>query len=294
MLSWVNPMAGAATLVIDFHTHIYPASMRERRDDLSRKDRVFNLLLGNPKAKLVTADELVNAMDEAEVDQAVVLNAGWTTNELCKETNDYILDAAVRFPTRLIPFCTVQFREPEEAVAELERCIRGGARGLGEMRSDEQGFELADRARLQPVMEIVKNRGLIVCTHSSEPMGHLYPGKGRIFPPQLLGLAAEYPEVRIVCAHWGGGLPFYGLMPEVLNTLENVWFDTAASPYLYTRAIYRLVTSVIGFSKVLFGSDYPLIGFKRITDEVRGSGLTEEMIAAVLGENARRLLTLGK
>jgi predicted TIM-barrel fold metal-dependent hydrolase len=286
-------MAGV-TLVIDFHTHIYPASMRERRDELSRKDRVFNLLLGDLKAKMVTAEELVNAMDDAEVDQAVVLNAGWTTNGLCKETNDYILDAAVRFPRRLVPFCTVQFREAKEAVVELERCIRGGARGLGEMRSDEQGFDLADRARLQPVMEIVQKHGLIFCTHSSEPVGHVYPGKGRIFPPQLLGLAAEYPDVRIVCAHWGGGLPFYGLMPEVMNTLENVWFDTAASPYLYTRDIYKLVTSVIGISKVLYGSDYPLIGFKRATGEVRDSGLTEEMIAGVLGENARRLLSLKK
>jgi predicted TIM-barrel fold metal-dependent hydrolase len=287
-------MAGAAALVIDFHTHIYPASMRERKDELSRKDRVFNLLLGDLKAKLVTAEELVNAMDDAEVDQAVVLNAGWTTNGLCKETNDYILDAAVRFPGRLIPFCTVQLRETEKAVVELERCIRGGARGLGEMRADEQGFDLADRTRLQPVMEIIQKHDLIFCTHSSEPVGHMYPGKGRIFPPQLLGLAAEYPDVRIVCAHWGGGLPFYGLMPEVMNTLENVWFDTAASPYLYNRGIYRLVTSVIGFSKVLYGSDYPLIGFKRATGEVRDSGLTDEMIAGVLGENARRLLTLKK
>ena len=53
-----------------------------------------------------------------------------------------------------------------------------------------------------------------------------------------------------ILAHWGGGLPFYGLMkkeaPEILN---KVYFDTAASPYLYRPAIYRLAAEMVGPDK---------------------------------------------
>jgi len=41
--------------------------------------------------------------------------------------------------------------------------------------------------------------------------------------------------------------------------LANVWFDTAASPYLYRSDIYRLAAELAGEEKVLFGTDYPLL-----------------------------------
>ena len=41
--------------------------------------------------------------------------------------------------------------------------------------------------------------------------------------------------MTIIAAHWGGGLPFYALMPEVRDALQNVWFDTAAGHLLYDR-----------------------------------------------------------
>ena len=52
-------------------------------------------------------------MDEAEIDISVVLNYGWTTHELCIETNDYILESVARFPKRLVGFCAVQPNSPK-------------------------------------------------------------------------------------------------------------------------------------------------------------------------------------
>ena len=66
----------------------------------------------------------------------------------------------------------------------------------------------------------------------SEPVGHAYAGKGDTFPGELLAMAQRFPNARIVGAHWGGGLPFYAHMPEVREALANVWFDSAASPFL--------------------------------------------------------------
>ena len=85
--------------------------------------------------------------------------------------------------------------------------------------------------------------------------------------------ARDYPNVKIVCAHWGGGLPFYALMPEVRDALENVWFDTAASPFLYSPEVFSSVAALVGTEKILPGSDFPLIRFGRIRRQIAEAGM---------------------
>ncbi len=75
--------------------------------------------------------------------------------------------------------------------------------------------------------------------------------------------AGEHPDVVLIAAHWGGGLPFYTLMPEVEAALKNTYFDTAASRLLYSPAVYRAVVDRVGARKVLFGSDFPLVSHRR-------------------------------
>jgi hypothetical protein len=67
------------SVIIDFHTHIFPAWLRERRDEYIKRDACFSLLYSQPKARLATAEELLGAMDEAGIDLSVVLNIGWVS-----------------------------------------------------------------------------------------------------------------------------------------------------------------------------------------------------------------------
>ena len=94
-------------------------------------------------------------------------------------------------------------------------------------------------------------------------------------------------------AHFGGGLPFYALMPEVKESLRNVYFDSAASPYLYTRDVFTVAASLVSAERILLGSDYGLMRPRRLLKQARESGLDEGELAAVLGGNAARLLGLG-
>jgi hypothetical protein len=279
-------------LIIDFHTHIFSPRFRQYRSDYVGRDPCFAELYSSHKAKMATADELVAAMDEAGVDDSVVLNIGWLNVELCHAANDYLLESAARFPKRLIAFCGVQPLARATAIAELERCVRGGALGIGELRPDMQGFDLSDRKVTEPLVEAAIEHRLILLTHSSEPLGHSYPGKGAVTPPMLYRFATGFPKVRLVCAHWGGGLPFYALMPEVRQGLANVWFDTAATPYLYEPAIYAAAAGIIGEGRILFGSDFPLMSQRRVMDQIEGSGLSPEGKRQVMGENAAALLGL--
>jgi predicted TIM-barrel fold metal-dependent hydrolase len=139
---------------------------------------------------------------------------------------------------------------------------------------------------------LLRQHKLLLMTHSSEPVGHIYAGKGIVSPALLYWFITYFPDIILICAHWGGGLPFYALMPEVQKALANVYFDTAASPFLYRPDIYRAVSQITGAEKILFGSDYPVMSPGRIHNEIESVGLAEPDKAAILGDNARRLLGL--
>ncbi len=277
-------------MIIDFHTHVFPPEVSKNRNKYIERDPCFAILYSDPKAKIATAEELIADMDKAGVDVSVILNIGWTTHELCVETNDYIIDAVSRYPKRLVGFGAVQPNSPKAAIAEIERCARAGIKGLGEMRPDMQLFDLADEMVMDPLAGALKEHKLTILLHASEPLGHDYPGKGIIFPDMLYPFIASHPELPVICAHWGGGLPFYALMPEVKKALANVYFDSAASPFLYTPQVYKQVIQLVGAERVLFGSDYPLLKPRRLLDEIETLGLAEETRNLVLAGNARRLL----
>lgn len=275
-------------MVIDFHTHIFPPQIKKNRSKYVGKDPCFALLYSNPKAKMSTAEELIASMDEDGIDISVIANYGWATQELCIEINDYILGSVARYPRRLVGFCAVQ-PNSRDAIAEVERCTRGGAKGIGELRPDLQKFDFLDE-QLAPMMEVIRQNKLITLVHADEAAGHIYPGKGSVTPNVLYPFIARFPDLTIVCAHWGGGLPFYALMPEVKESMNNVFFDTAASPFLYSPQIYSQVSQLVGGEKILFGSDYPLLKQSRLLNEINSASLPEEAKNLILSGNARRLL----
>jgi predicted TIM-barrel fold metal-dependent hydrolase len=277
-------------VIIDFHTHIFPPRIEKDRAEYVRRDPCFAALYSSEKAKLATAEDVIQSMDRDGVDVSVVLNIGWSTNELCTETNDYIMESVARYPERLVGFGSVQPGNPREAADEIERCVKGGIKGIGELRPDTQGIDLGNEETMGPFIEAVRRNNLILLVHASEPVGHVYPGKGAVTPERLYPFFTACPDVITVCAHWGGGLPFYALMPEVKKAMGNVYFDTAASPYLYTPQVYGEVSRLVGADKIVFGSDYPLMAQKRLLGEIRALELPDETKDMISGGNARKLL----
>ena len=277
-------------MIIDFHTHVFSPRIKKNRSQYIDNDPCFAVLYSKKEAKLATTEELIDSMDKAGIEISVIVNIGWMTHELCVETNDYILESIACYPQRLVGFCTVQPLSTGATIAEIERCAKGGARGIGEMRPDMQLFDLRDEEIVSPFVEALKKHQLILLTHASEPVGHDYPGKGIITPDMLYPFITRYPDLTIICSHWGGGLPFYTLMPEVKQAIKNVYFDTAASPFLYSSQIYNQVSQLVGADKILFGSDYPLLAQTRLLQEIGAADLPEEAKSLILSGNARKLL----
>jgi len=263
-------------VIIDFHVHIFPPQVKADRTPYLDRDPVFRSIYGKPRARIATAGELVDSMDRHGVDVSVVQGFGWRTPELCVEHNAYLMEACARYPGRLIPFCTFQ--------SPLENLVLGGAKGIGELRPDEQGFGPDALAGIDPALPVL--------LHASEPVGHLYAGKGGMTPERLYSFITALPNRTVVLAHLGGGLPFYAAMPEVRLSLGHTYVDTAAWPLLYGSDVFPPLIHLFGAEKVLFASDFPLLDQGAEIERVRRLELPGEH--GILGGNAARLLRLGR
>lgn len=280
-------------MIVDAHTHIFPPEFIRDRAALAARDGWFGLTHGDGRgpqpARLATAEELIASLDGAGIDAAVVCGWPWRDGGLCRAHNDYLLDAARRYPDRLRALAIVAPRDGRAATKEAERCLDAGAAGLGELNADAQGFDLADPSPLAGLAATLVARDRPLLLHASEPLGHAYPGKGTATPDRLLRFLAAYPALRVAAAHWGGGLPFYELMPEVAAATRNLWYDSAATTYLYRFDIFPRVAALAGADRILWGTDFPLLRQAPFLRRTRESGLDAAALAAILGDNARRV-----
>ena len=279
-------------LIVDTHTHLFPPEVKQRRETFCMMDDYFADLYGDEQARIATVEDLITEMDLSGVDVSVVCGFGWTGPELCTMHNDYLLDCLRRYPTRLVAMACVQPLSGQRAQAEMERCLAGGMKGAGELMPDGQGYRLNELHRITTFFEHATSSGFPVLTHTSEPAGHHYPGKGTVTPDTIWPLVQAFPDLKLILAHWGGGYPFYELMPEVHRASVNVYYDSAASTYLYSPEVFVEVGRIAGFDRILWASDYPVLRQGRFLQRVRDLPLSQAERDAVLGGNAARLFGL--
>jgi len=286
-------------MIIDAHTHIFSPDVIAQRARYAARDSFFGYLYSGVAARMVGAAELLAAMDAAGIAQAVVTGWCWQNHDDCVEQNTWTMDVVRKYPARLRALAAIQPNAGAPARRELERCVAGGMVGVGELNADGQGFRLDD-AEFLALAQRAAELGVPMLLHTNEPVGHKYPGKGQLPLAAIYAFIKAAPNLKLILAHWGGGFPFYELMREVRKAAANVYYDSAASPLLYSPQIFRTVVDIVGSEKVLFGSDFPLLlypkrqtepGYALLLDEIRGLGLSAVEFANIMGNNAERLLT---
>jgi hypothetical protein len=238
-------------------------------------------------------------MDEAGIDACVMLGWYWERQETCEMQNGWYLEWMKRHPGRLIGFATVQPAAGQRAVVALERALEAGLRGVGELLPQAQGYTLQDPS-FRKVIEVAARRRIPVTLHATDPKAG--PAAGPATPLEgYIRLARDFPEATLILAHWGGGLAIRGAVDGV-PLPANLYFDTSASPLLYGSGVFREAIERVGATRILYGSDYPLIlyprterapGFTRFLKEIAGAGLDATERAQIMGSNMRRLLSPG-
>ena len=271
--------------LIDAHTHLFAPAQRDARAAIAERDTTFAEMYGDPAAKMATAEDLRGALDAAGIAGAVIAGFAFASGRDIAEQNEYL--AASSGAQGLIPLATVNPALPGW-LPTAERSLAAGARGFGELRPANQGWDpLGPEGRR--LCSLAEEAGAVLLWHVSEPIGHSYPGKrGGISAEEVYRLALEFPALRMIAAHLGAGLTFFLHMPEVREALHNIWVDTAAYGLLYDDDSVARLVDLAGPGRVLFGSDYPLLSPRRQLQRITAL-LPGDVAQAVCGGNAEFL-----
>jgi predicted TIM-barrel fold metal-dependent hydrolase len=287
--------------------HLFPEEVYRNWGRYAARDPWFGALTRKPENGKGTEEAWVNIAEAlAAADAAGVHGLGmqgwyWNDAGLMTLHNDYMAEAFHRHPGRLLGFASINPKFGERAVAEIERCVGLGFSGIGELGPGGNGYDFLDPAFLT-VLECAQYHHLPVCIHCGEPVGHSYAGRDNTSLAPLPELAKRFPDLKLILAHLGGGLPFYAMNPRLGKAMKNVYYDTAANPLLYGIRSIRAVMTMAGDDRLLYGSDFPLLlypsrcrkaDFSLFLSDIReNAGLTQEQTDLFLSDNFRSLFRL--
>lgn len=290
---------------IDAHIHFTPPELAARLDELVETEPYWGLLLNPPEGGSIqgwaSPERMLDDMDAAGIDKVVIVGEYFQQHQACVERNSQAIELVRRWPDRVIAMATIQPNAGRLALEELRRCLDQGLIGVGELNPYAQGFELHDKAFLT-IAEACIEADMPLNLHVSEEVGGYYLGKSTTPLRHYYHLACQLPDLKLILAHWGGGLFLYEIMPRVRRQMANVWYDTAATPLLYpVKKIFRTALTCIDHRKILYGSDYPLLIYPRkmsepdlrpLPEAISKLDLEPEEWDDMMGLNAARLFKL--
>jgi hypothetical protein len=269
---------------IDAHVHAFAEEQLARREAIAGADPSFAELYADPSAKMASPGDIVAAVERADFDGAVVAGFAFTGADETDCQNRALRELAgdSRFA------CLATVNPAVSGWRDIAEAALTWSAGFGELRPWNQGWDPLGPAG-HALCEVAEAHNAVLLWHVSEQFGHEYPGKrGGISAEELWQLATMHPGTRMVAAHQGGELAWAVQMPEVRESLLSISFDTAATTLLYDQESVLRLIDVVGAERVLFGSDFPLLGIAR-QYAMTVEHLDADTQSAVGGDNAKRL-----
>ncbi|MEV0106475.1 4-hydroxyphenyl-beta-ketoacyl-CoA hydrolase [Nocardia sp. NPDC050799] len=193
----------------------------------------------------------------------------------------------------LIPFGSVDPWQGRAAVRRARRLIdEYGVKGF-KFHPSMQAFEPNDRA-FYPLYEALAEAGVPVLFHTGQTgIGAGLPGghgiKLRYSDPMLLDdVAADFPDLTLIMAH--PAVPWADSQIAIATHKANVYIDLSGwSPKYFPPQLVRAANSMLK-SKVLFGSDFPVIQVDRWMTDFAKLEIKPEVRPLIFKENALRAL----
>jgi uncharacterized protein len=227
----------------------------------------------------------VAMLDQANVDRMMI--SAWEAPRNTMISNEEVADFVSQAPDRLVGVGSVNLSKPMDAVAEVHRCVH--EYGFKAIRVLPWLWEKPPTDRLfYPVYTACVEEGIPFCTQIGHT-GPLMPSEvGR--PIYLDQVALDFPDLVIVGGHIG--YPWTEEAIAVATKHQNVYIDTSAyTAKRYPTELVRFMQTN-GGSKVLFGTNYPMITADKALRGVDSLQLSDENKAAFLGGNAQKVFKL--
>jgi hypothetical protein len=282
----------ATVAAIDVHVHTELA--RSGHDPMPPELRAAAARYFRSDEPLPTVDDVAAYYRERNM-AAVLFTVDWESRSgIAPIPNEEIADAAAANPDVLIPFASVDPARPD-AVERARRLIDEHRVKGFKFHPNLQAFFPNERSAY-PLYEAIAEAGLPALFHTGHSgIGTGVPGGGGFRlkysnPMCLDDVAADFPELRIVLAH-----PSFPWQDEAISVClhkENVWIDLSGwSPKYFAPQLVQYANSQLR-TKVLFGSDFPLITPDRWLADFAEAPFKDEVRPLILKENAARLLGL--
>ena len=109
-------------------------------------------------------------------------------------------------------------------------------------------------------------------------------------PITLDPVACDFPELRLIGIHVG--IPWTDEMIAMAWKHDNVYIGADAHSPQYWPANFTNYLNSYGQEKVIFGTDFPVLNFKRTREEIDALGLKPEVMQKFLRDNVRRVYKL--
>lgn len=251
------------TRIIDFHAHL--------------DERWLHVLCDS-------ATDMVRTLDRCEVEAACVFTI-MGFYEDCVAHNDALLRRANEYPSRLIPFVTVDPKVGRAAVDELERCLANRRfRGV-KFHPWLQAFASSMlRDTMMDILSVSARFGVPVLYHDgTPPYSTTY---------QIADLARWSPETIVVLGH-AGSADYTNPAAQCIRDIPNLYGCYCGS----RPGDLEHLVNLAGSEKIVFGSDFGAAGWRLLPeriDNVTEADLSSGDIDAILFGNAHRLLHLNK
>ena len=280
-------------MIIDFHTHIFPAKISAAViDKLSRTSRTVAFTDG-------TLQGLLNSMQTAGVDKSVILPVATNSAQVEKIYNSAAALNEKYFSRGIISFASIH-PDFENYRAELARLKNLGFKGV-KVHPVYQDTNLDDKKFLN-IFYRAAELDLIVVTHAGLDIG--FPGVVKCSPQMAKNVVEEIGEFKFVLAHMGG----WKNWDEVLTQLadKKIFLDTSFSTgkitprsdstwrdddlNLLDAKKFVDFVKTFGADRILFGTDSPWTSAKISIDFIKNLPITDAEKNLILGENAKKLI----
>jgi predicted TIM-barrel fold metal-dependent hydrolase len=211
-------------------------------------------------------------------------------------SNDAVAEFAANNADIAIAFASLDPNRGADAVREARRLVASGLiRGL-KLHPPLQQFFPNDRMAY-PLYEVFAEARLPVLFHTGHSgIGTGMPGGGGIrlkygHPMPIDDVAVDFPDMPIIMAH-----PSFPWQEEAISVClhkSQVYIDLSGwSPKYFSPTLIQYANTLLK-TKVLFGSDYPLLTPDRWLADFEKISIKDEVRPLILKENAIRLFGFG-
>jgi hypothetical protein len=230
----------------------------------------------DPDGYTASAEEIVAGLDRGGQRRALIFPM--QEPDGYPAPNDRAIAAARGSAGRLEALARIDPNLGDEALAEAERCLTAGARGI-KLHPRSDAFAMPHPV-VERIVALAHEHRAPVLFHA----GRGFPGLGE----EVADLARRHPDARLILAH--AGISDLGHLADVVAEAKNIFFDTS---WWLVSDMLTLFGSVPP-GRILYASDMPY-GSARYSAlrDLRCAfqlGLEGEVLQSIAGGQLHRIL----